>query len=174
MNGGIFLETVELKFQYTQKEYVQAERQYLIADKILHKYDLALATLFLVFSIVYMLVSSFSLFSIILFGTVIIVTAMGCYVYFLLPILRFKQTKKYHEEYTLTFSKDSLYFKTPSIASEMKWNIYSAIKENDDFYYLIQRPRIYTLIPKRVFKSQKERQTFEEIVQFNLNTIEHI
>lgn len=168
MIGGLLLETIELKFQYTQNEYVQAERQYLIANKTLHTYDIAIAAVFLLLSVVYMFFSSFSIISILIFGLVIIITAMGCYIYFLMPVLKFKQTAKYHEEYTLIFSKDTIRFKTPSIESEMKWDIYSEIWNNHDFYYLIQAPRIYTLIPKRIFKDQNEKQAFEEIVQSNL------
>lgn len=71
-----------------------------------------------------------------------------------MPILKFKQAEKYHEEYTLIFSKNIIRFKTPSIESELKWNIYSMLWENHDFYYLIQ--------------------AFEEFAQSNLKTIVHM
>ena len=174
MYGGIPLETVELRFQYTQSEYIRAERQYLISSKIIHKYDIALVTVFLLLSVVYMLFTSFSIFSILIFGLVIVVTALGSYLYILMPILKFKQTAKYHEEYTLVFSKETIEFKTQSIESEMKWDIYSALWESHDFYYLIQAPRIYTLIPKRVFKDLNEKQLFEEITQSRVKTTKHV
>lgn len=172
--GGVLLETVELKFQYTQSEYVQAERQYLIYNKTLHKYDIALAVVFLSVSAIYMPFSSFNIASVLIFGLVITITVLGCYLYFLMPILKFKQTKKYHEEYTLILSENTIHFKTPSIESEVKWNIYSMLWENHDFYYLIQAPRVYALIPKRVFRDQNEKQVFEEFAQSNLKTIVHM
>ena len=168
------METVELRFQYTQSEYIRAERQYLIYSKTIHKYDIALVAIFLLLSVVYMLFSSFSIFSILTFGLVIVVIGLGSYLYILMPILKFKQTTKYHEEYTLIFSKDTIRFKTPSIESEMKWDIYSALWDSHDFYYLIQAPRIYTLIPKRVFKDQNEKQIFEEIAQSRVTAIKHV
>ena len=58
------METLKLRFQYTQSEYIKAERQYLISSKTIHKYDIALVTLFLLLSVVYILFSSFSVFSI--------------------------------------------------------------------------------------------------------------
>ena len=173
-NGGIPLETVKLRFQYTQSEYIKAERQYLFSSKTIHKYDIALVTLFLLLSVVYMLFSSFSIFSILIFGLIIVVTALGSYLYILMPILKFKQTAKYHEEYTLVFSKETIKFQTQSIESEMKWDIYSALWESHDFYYLIQAPRIYTLIPKRVFKDLNEKQLFEEITQSRVKTTKHV
>ena len=101
------METVKLRFQYTQSEYIKAERQYLISNKTIHKYDIALVAVFLLLSVVYMLFSSFSVFSILIFGLIIVVTALGSYLYILMPILKFKQTAKYHEEYTLVFSKET-------------------------------------------------------------------
>ena len=74
----------------------------------------------------------------------------------------------------LVFSKETIKFKTQSIESEMKWDIYSALWENHDFYYLIQSPRIYTLIPKRVFKDLNEKQLFEEITQSRVKTTKHV
>lgn len=75
------METVELRFQYTQSEYIRAERQYLISSKIIHKYDIALVAVFLLLSVVYMLFTSFSIFSILIFGLIIVVTALGSYLY---------------------------------------------------------------------------------------------
>ena len=168
------METVKLRFQYTQSEYIKAERQYLISSKTIHKYDIALAAVFLLLSVVYMLFSSFSVFSILIFGLIIVVTALGSYLYILMPILKFKQTAKYHEEYTLVFSKETIKFKTQSMESEIKWNIYSALWESRGFYYLIQALRVYTLIPKRVFKDLNEKQLFEEITQSRVKTTKHV
>ena len=75
------METVKLRFQYIQSEYIKAERQYLISSKTIHKYEIALATLFLLLPVVYMLFSSFSIFSILIFGLIIVVTALGSYLY---------------------------------------------------------------------------------------------
>lgn len=105
------LETVELRFQYTQSEYIKVERQYLISSKTIHKYDMVLVAVLLLMSVVYMLFSSFGVFSILIFGLIIVVTALGSYLYILMPILKFKQTEKYHEEYTLVFSMKPLNLK---------------------------------------------------------------
>ena len=78
------------------------------------------------------------------------------------------------EEYTLVFSKENIKFKTQSIDSEVKWDIYSELWESHDFYYLIQAPRLYTLIPKRVFKDLNEKQLFEEIAQSRVKTTKHV
>lgn len=165
------METAKLIFKYTQNEYIKAERQYLIASKIIRSYDLIIAGFLFLIALNYLYYSSFSTFSIIVLILVLTVTILGILVYFFVPIYKFKQTAKYHEEYTLIFSKDMIKFQTPSIQSELKWDNYSEIWENKDYYYLVQAPRIYTLIPKRAFQNETENQLFQEMAISNLHTI---
>jgi len=170
----IVLETIELKFKYTQAEYVKAERQYLIANKTMRRYDAVLVVVFFLFSVCYLFLSSFSTLSIVVLVIVLIVSALGICLYFFIPVLKFKQTAKYHEEYQMFFSKDMIKWKTSSIESELKWSIYSEIWESNDFYFLIQAPRMYTLIPQRAFVNQEEKQDFEEIILSNLKSIKRL
>lgn len=165
------METVRLIFKYTQNEYVKAERQYLTASKIIRRYDIIIAAFLFLIALNYLYFSSFSTFSIIALILVLTVTTLGILVYFFIPIYKFKQTAKYHDEYTLIFSKDMIKFQTPSIQSELKWDNYSEIWENGDFYFLIQAPRIYTLIPKRAFQNETQKQLFHEMAILNLDTI---
>lgn len=164
------MDFVELTFKYTQSEYVKAEREYLIGSKTIRKFDAALVAILLPLSAFYLLFSSFSIVSIVLLGVVLLALMVGCALYFYIPAYKFKQTSKYHEEYHLIFSKDSVKFKTPSIDSELKWDIYSQLWESDTFYFLIQSPRVYSIIPKRAFGNQEEMQAFEEIVLSNLKS----
>ena len=92
----------------------------------------------------------------------------GSALYFFMPHYKFKQTAKYHEEYKLLFSSSSIKFKTPSIDSELKWGIYTGLWESGDFYFLIQAPRMYTLIPKRAFESPAAEQNFEDMALSNI------
>ena len=161
--------SLELTFRYTQSEYVKAERQYLFASKTITKTSVVILALYLPASLIYLFFSAFSTLSIAAFAVAAITAVIGYTLYFYLPAYKFKQTAKYHEEYSLTFSNTGIKFKTPSINSELKWNIYSAFWESCDFYFLIQAPRMYTLIPKRVLESPAARQTFEDIVRANMN-----
>ena len=121
------MDIVTLNFTYTQNEYVKAERQSLIANKIIRKYDPILIAVFIVLSLCFLFLSSFSIYSIILSVIFLIVTAIGCYTYFYMPVLIYKHTSKFHEEYTLSFSKDGIDFKTPSIDSVLQWSVYSEL-----------------------------------------------
>ena len=168
------MKTVELVFEYTQSEYVKAEKQYLFARKIITKMSVVILAIFLLFSLGYLFLSSFSAISVIAFGVALITILAGCILYFYIPIYKFKQTSKYHEEYTLIFSKGGIHFKTPTIDSQLKWSVYSEMWESNDFYFLIQTPQLYTLIPKRVFANHGIEQSFENIALSNLKCAKRI
>ncbi|WMJ86041.1 YcxB family protein [Anaerocolumna sp. MB42-C2] len=168
------METVELKFKYTQAEYVKAHQQYLFASKIITKTSVIVLAFYLSFAMLYFFLSSFSVYSMIALGVGLFGLIVGGAVYYYLPIYQFKKTLKYHEEYNLTFSNASIKFKTSAIDSELRWNIYSEIWENADFYYLIQAPGLYALLPKRAFLSLTAKQVFEEMALSNLKSIRHV
>jgi len=168
------MESVELVFKYTQSEYVKAERKYLFASKTITKTSVVVLALYFPASINYLFFSSFSTPSVIAAAIAIFAAAVGSLLYFYIPAYKFKRTAKYHEEYNLTFSNVGIKFKTPSIDSELKWSVYSEFWESGDFYFLIQAPQMYALIPKRVFESPAVKQTFEEIVLSNLKCTKRV
>jgi len=162
------METVELTFKYTQDEYVKADRKYLIASKTISKTNIVILAIFLPASIFYLFFTSFSVPGILFTSIGVVAAVIGCTLYFYIPSYKFKITPKYSEEYTLTFSDNGISFKTPSIDSTINWDMYSEIWEGKEFYYLIQSPRMYALIPKRVFNSPDEMRMFEEISITNM------
>lgn len=93
---------------------------------------------------------------------------MGIMLYFYVPIKTFRSTSKFHEEYYLLFDDNGIKFKTATINSELKWDTYSNILSNKDFYFLIQNPRIYTVIPKRVFEDNQVIENFERLATNHL------
>lgn len=96
------METVELKFKYTQAEYVKAHQQYLFASKIITKTSVIVLAFYLSFAMLYFFLSSFSVYSMIALGVGLFGLIVGGAVYYYLPIYQFKKTLKYHEEYNLT------------------------------------------------------------------------
>ncbi|WP_313133258.1 YcxB family protein [Anaerocolumna sp.] len=167
------METVELTFQYTQGEYVKAKRQHIIASKTITKTNVVVLAVYLSFSLWYFF-SSFSVLSGFSLGFALFALIAGCTLYFYVPIQQFKRTSKYHEEYNLTYTKDGILFKTPTIHSELKWDIYSEFWESTDFYFLIQVSHIYTLIPKRAFLNLADQQAFEKMALSNLKCTKRI
>ena len=166
------MDTLNLTFKYTQSEYVKAERKYLLSSKVISKVSIVILAVYFLFAIAYFFLSSFSLWSIIALVVAIIAGIMFGVLYFYIPIYKFKSTAKYQEEYTLLFSLDGIKFKTKTIDSELKWGVYSEVWESNDFYFFIQTPRIYTLIPKRALASSTEKNTFDKLVTLNMKLIQ--
>jgi len=161
--GGIIADTVELKFQYTKEEYVKAFRLYLLADRAAGKFARGFILLFSAFSIYYLLSSGFGALGILCCVLSAVAIAIELLLYFYIPHRNFINSPKLHEEYLLIFSPDEIIFRTSGIDSRLKWDIYSALWESGDFYFLVQASRNYTLVPKRVFKDSGEREIFKSL-----------
>jgi hypothetical protein len=157
------METVELTFQYSRKEYIKAMRQYFFARRILRKFDVVLVPLALAFSTALLVHYAFSPLSVAFFALIVVWLIMTCVLYFYTPYNNFKQIQKLHDWYNLSFSETSIRFNTAKIASELQWSIYSEAWENKEFYFLIQQPQLYTLLPKRAFTPEQE-ETFKKIL----------
>lgn len=165
---------LELIFKYSQSEYVKAYRQYLIASKTISIPNIIILVLAIAFSSAFAIMSKLDVWSVALLVTCFFVLLIGIILYFLTPIHIFKSTAKFHEEYYLAFSDEKIIFKTATIDSELAWETYTKIWDNKDFYYLIQHPKIYTIIPKRAFLNEEAMQNFERLAESKLKEFKHI
>jgi hypothetical protein len=149
-------ETVNLNFRYTQQEYVKGTRQFLLMSKTMGKLNLFLVPAFFVFAIFYFFfVGDFI--SYIFIALAFFATITEIMVYFYFPARSYKKAEKYHKDFQLGFSSESIVFKTSSIDSTLQWDVYKELWENREFYFIVQPSRLYTLIPKRVIAvEQKE------------------
>ena len=163
------METVEVTFKYTQSEYVKAERLYLFSSNTITRTSIVILGIYLAFALFLFFHSPFDAISCIILGVALLASAIAIYVYFYAPAYKFKQTEKYHEEYTLLFAKNCIKFKTATIDSELQWSLYSELWESADYYFLLYSGRMYTLIPKRVFANSASRRAFEDIALSSLN-----
>ena len=157
------MESVTVSFRYEKDEFVKAERKFLFASKSISVTSVVVLGLYLPFSVWYLFSSGYSAISIMSVSVAVLAAVLGCMVYFYVPISRFRQTAKFQEEYHLTFSPEAITFQTPSINSDLKWQVYAELWESESCYFLVQAPRSYTLIPKRVFADLAEQQAFEAI-----------
>jgi hypothetical protein len=78
--------------------------------------------------------------------------------------IEFRRNPKFREEYHLTFSRENIHFKTALIDSTLQWTHYERVIESADLFLLMYGKGLYTLIPKRCFKSNEEINTFRTLV----------
>jgi YcxB-like protein len=77
----------------------------------------------------------------------------------------FKRNPKFLETYRLSFSDNGIRFKTDSIDSNIAWTRYSRVLEDKQVILLVYGSRMYTVIPKRVFRDSAQLAAFSEMVR---------
>lgn len=78
--------------------------------------------------------------------------------------INFRRNPKFREEYHLTFSRESIHFKTALLDSTLQWTHYERVIESPDLFLLMYGKDLYTLIPKRCFKSNEDMDAFRTLV----------
>jgi len=78
--------------------------------------------------------------------------------------IEFQRNPKYREEYHLTFSHENLHFKTASLDSTLQWTHYERFIESPTLFLLMYGKGLYTLIPKRCFRSNEEIDIFRALL----------
>jgi len=157
------MESIKLNFKYSKEEYVNAVRKYLFLSKTITKTSIIILAICIIVEIVITFNSGLTLISCALWFATLLAMVMGSYLYFIQPGYLYKSTSKLHQQYSLIFAQETIYFKTEGISSELKWTIYKKLWDCPAFYYLVQAKSIYTVIPKRVFNSGTELDKFKSL-----------
>lgn len=158
------MDKVTISFQYGRDEYIKAFRKYLFLSKIIKKSDLIILGGLFVLESILIAVTGFHMYSLVL-GLILSFFAMILgMIYFYQPVNIYRRTPKFHQIYKLTFTKEGIDFKTDHVNSFLAWEIYKDIWESNDFYYLLQNKRIYTIIPKRVLQGRNTK-SLKDILQ---------
>lgn len=152
-----------LSFKYTRNEYIKSRRNYLFMNKIIKKTDLILVGLLGLFTLYLFLNNGFSTMFIILCILLFILLAIFSVLYIFQPGMFYDKIDKFKQQYYLEFKDNKIFFRTDDISSELEWNFYEALWENDDFFYIIHSKEMYTLIPKRVFNNEMEMIEFKKL-----------
>jgi hypothetical protein len=163
-------ESVELRFRFTEAEYVSAIRAYMLSKRRV-AFFLGLASLVTLLGIYFLLTQSDSAATIsflctgtFLFG--LIATSLG-----ILPHRRFQGNPQFRSEYHLVFAEDGIVFQTDQIDSTLKWNIYKEALETKNFYLLAYGEAAISVIPKRAFNSAEQETNFKDLLTRKVSNV---
>src|SRR6185369_5523609 len=81
-----------------------------------------------------------------------------------IPPLVFRRERKFRDDYALTFSPEGIHFRTAHIDSQLQWSMYQRAQIDAHSYLLYYSTRQFTVIPTRVFESEQQRRTFEQLL----------
>ena len=132
-------------------------------NKTIKKLDLTLIGLLIIFTIYLFINNGVSIMPIILIILLFIVSIIFAVLYVFQPGIFYNKINKFNQQYHLEFRDNRILFKTNGINSELDWNFYEALWENDNFFYIIHSKEMYTLIPKRVFNNEMEIIEFKNL-----------
>lgn len=152
-----------LNFKYTRDEYIKSRRNYLFMNKTVKKLDLTLIGLLIIFTIYLFINNGSSTMSVVLIVLLFIVSGVFAVLYIFQPGIFYDKIDKFKQQYHLEFRNNKILFKTDDINSELEWNFYEALWENENFFYIIHSKEMYTLIPKRAFNNEMEIIEFKNL-----------
>lgn len=161
-------ETVTLIFTHTEEEYLAAARLYFWHSKALL---VRLIVSGVLVSVCMVLLTMLLNFALPIWFLVILIFLVGIALYhgYIIDLPRrvFRGDPKFREEYNLIFSDAGITLKTQNINSSIKWNFYTGVVENDQFYLLIYGKNLpsFSVCPKRAFRNNKDEMTFRELLR---------
>lgn len=162
------MQPIQVKFNYTEKEYLAAARMLLFGQKALLARLIVILVLVLFGIMTISLLSDFEFPLWASFWIGLLVDASFVYAGLVdAPRRLFRKDAKMREEFALTFSEEGLSLKTPEIDSKLAWSLYKSILENKSLYVLVYDTpgrMAMTVVPKRVFRDANEELEFRRLV----------
>ena len=156
-------ELIELKFRYTEDEYVSAIRSYMLRGNRVTFFIMIASVVFLLG--VYFLVTGSDV------AITVAFLCTGAFLYgllatsvLILPRRRFQADPKFRDEYLLGFTEDALIFKTQHIDAKVDWSFYTEALETARFYLLVYGEGGISVIPRRAFTDQKQEDLFRDLI----------
>lgn len=163
------MQPIQLRFTYTEAEYLNASRLLLLREtKVILRVAVMMLLIFFGALLLTMLVPlfNFPLWSVVLIALVFVVV----FIHKLLvdmPRRYFRGNDNMREEFLLTFSHDGVWVRTSKIDSKMAWSLYTRVVENSSMYVIVygKDARMMTAVPKRVFSSVQEEVDFRNLLR---------
>jgi hypothetical protein len=79
---------------------------------------------------------------------------------------QFRRSPKFLAPTSLSFSREQIHYRTGSIDSTLRWDLFDGLLEDEELFLLVYRaPRSYAVIPRRAFASPAEQSDFRELAR---------
>ena len=162
--------TVNLVFRYIETDYVHALRAHYAARLRLRLDVVVVVALTGIGAYLWQSPSSHWL-GVTCVSIAALFSLMLAAAFTVIPPLVFRREPKFREEYSLAFSPEGIHFRTAHIDSQLQWSVYSRALIDTHSYILYYGTRQFTVIPKRVFQSAEQQQTFESLLTRHVSEI---
>ncbi|MGG1516928.1 YcxB family protein [Paenibacillus oryzisoli] len=158
---------MKITYKYSEREFTTAMNQIHNFKRVI--FDIVVAVALLVYGLYSLKTDTNQLFA----AFIVVISILFFFIIFtrmvVVPRVVFRREPKYKEEYILTFNEDEILFSAGSLKSTIQWDYYKRIKETKDFIYLIYGTRSYSIIPKRAFQNNEEKNEFIKLITAKIN-----
>ncbi len=155
--------TVSLSFRYLESDYVRALRAH-YASHLRPKLDVVVAVILGLIGAYLWHSPGLRWLAVLCFAIGAVFVLILVVAFTVIPKLVFRREQKFRDDYSLTFSREGIHFRTVHIDSHLQWSLYSRALVDPHSYVLYYGSRQFTVIPKRVFQSAEQQQAFEELL----------
>lgn len=155
--------SVRVAFRYTETDYTRGLRLH-YANTLHPKRDGIISIVMVVAGAYFWLTTDPQWIGVILMVVSALLILLLLAAFVVVPKLAFRREPKFRDDYNLTFSTEGIYFQTAHIDSYLKWETYTHVLADSNSYVLYYGKSSLTVIPKRVFESVSQRQSFEELL----------
>ena len=154
---------INLSFRYAESDYVRALRAH-YASHLRLRLDIVVTVVLLGVGAYLWRSPSLHWLGIVCVVVAVAFALMLVAAFTVIPPLAFRREPKFRDDYSLTFSPEGIHFRTAHIDSQLQWSMYSRALVDAHSYVLYYGSRQFTVIPKRVFQSAEQRQSFEQLL----------
>lgn len=91
------------------------------------------------------------------------------YLLYLWPVLQWRKEPTLQIEYTLLLDEQGLTWKSEHSETKIVWTSFTKLWETKDLYLLFYTNENYLIIPKRIFSSPAEIESFKQVVSNHLS-----
>ena len=161
---------VSVRFSYTEPEYVAAMKLH-YRELLNVPLDLVVSALFVLGAVAHFVFFGLSFLVLLpVFGAVILLgmVFLGLVV---LPRFLFRREPKLKESYELYFADSGIKFRTDKINSDIKWELYNRVLQDEKSYLLYHGPISCTVIPVSAFQSESDRAVFERLLNEKIRNV---
>ncbi|MFO1518995.1 MAG: YcxB family protein [bacterium] len=158
------MSAIELKFKYEPQDWKKALRLYY--QKTYHlRRDFFIGPVFLVFGIVGRWVYGASwVWTGLILASLVLILLVG-YLYFLVPMRRFRSDPLLRQEYSLKLSEEGIEFRTAQSQSQAQWKLYERLWEDAAQFMLVYGKWRFIVIPKRVLIQPGMEEALRELLR---------
>ena len=162
------MQPIQLRFSYTEAEYLGAARLILFGQKLILARVVVLLALVVLISFMVSVLTDFEfpVWAALSLG-LLVATSFAYKGLIDAPRRYFRKDPKMRDEFALTFSDEGVAVKTAQSDSKLAWSLYKEVLENRSLYVIVYNEparMTMTVVPKRVFRDANEELNFRRLL----------